>query len=217
MNDVSKQQLSALMDGELAADETRFLLRRMQRDPALALTWSRYHVLRECLQGQLLVHAKSDQLCERVLQQTGARAGTVGGRTSRWLRVGMGGALAASVAVAALVMVRPATDISPSATAPSLDRDAAPQIAKAALSVAPAQSKDFSLLLHQSGMPVLNVEPASATRSEGFYPQASIFSQQTPPHWIMVQQPQTGNVVAPFPELRSTAHQVVPAQQAGNR
>lgn len=220
MNDVSKQQLSALMDGELAADEARFLLRRMQRNPALALTWSRYHVLRECLQGQVLAYVQADQFCERVLQQTSGSARTATRRTSRWLRVGMGGALAASVAVAALVMVQPASDVAPTATAPSSGRIAAPQIAMAstpAVIASPAQSKDFSLLLHQSGMPMLNVEPASATRSEGFYSQPSIFSQHAPPQWIVAQQSQARSNVTSVPVM-PIAREVAPIlRQAGNR
>ena len=37
-----RQQLSALMDGELLADEARFLLRRLQHDRDLAGCWERW-------------------------------------------------------------------------------------------------------------------------------------------------------------------------------
>ena len=36
----SREQLSALMDGALPADETRFLLRRLQHDASLTECWA---------------------------------------------------------------------------------------------------------------------------------------------------------------------------------
>ncbi|KKD57016.1 hypothetical protein VM57_14525 [Stenotrophomonas maltophilia] len=40
-----REQLSALVDGELGADEARFLLRRMEHDPELAGCQERWQLL----------------------------------------------------------------------------------------------------------------------------------------------------------------------------
>ena len=40
--DFHREQLSAMMDGALSADETKFLLRRMEHDDALADCWERW-------------------------------------------------------------------------------------------------------------------------------------------------------------------------------
>ena len=43
MSQQIREQISALMDGELSRDETAFLLRRMEHEPALVTSWSRFH------------------------------------------------------------------------------------------------------------------------------------------------------------------------------
>ena len=55
-----EEQLSAFMDGELGRDETRFLLRRVERDAGSAVRWSRYHVARQALRRQDIVMLRSD-------------------------------------------------------------------------------------------------------------------------------------------------------------
>ena len=40
----SREQLSALMDGALPEDQTRFLLRRLQHDDELAGSWERWRI-----------------------------------------------------------------------------------------------------------------------------------------------------------------------------
>jgi len=52
MDPTSLDHLSALMDGELGAEPARFLLRRMEHEPELARTWSRWHLIRACLNGE---------------------------------------------------------------------------------------------------------------------------------------------------------------------
>ena len=51
IHDHSREQLSALMDGALPADETRFLLRRLQHDAALSAHWGRWRVAGEAMRG----------------------------------------------------------------------------------------------------------------------------------------------------------------------
>ena len=47
----NRQQLSALMDGELSPDEARFLLRRLQHDEELGSTWERWQLCGDVLRG----------------------------------------------------------------------------------------------------------------------------------------------------------------------
>src|SRR5688572_10352499 len=46
-----RQQLSALMDGALAPDEARFLLRRLQHDGELSECWERWQLAGEAMRG----------------------------------------------------------------------------------------------------------------------------------------------------------------------
>ncbi len=115
MNDQIHEQLSALMDGELERDQTRFLLKRLDTDTELPLRWARYHVTRQTLRGHDLV--LSPGFAAAVMAQL-EHEQLLHPRTSHaWLRWGAGGAIAASVAVAALVLTRPGID--PAAIAPS--------------------------------------------------------------------------------------------------
>jgi hypothetical protein len=47
-----KEQLSAWLDGELPADEARFLQRRLDNDPALRAQFERWQLASACLRGQ---------------------------------------------------------------------------------------------------------------------------------------------------------------------
>lgn len=109
----NRQQLSALVDGELATDEARFLLRRLQHDPELQACQERWQLLGDVLRGQAVAPAPADfaarvsaavaaePLPEREPRRE-ARAG--------WRRWGGGAALAASVAAVALFMGRQSLD-----------------------------------------------------------------------------------------------------------
>jgi sigma-E factor negative regulatory protein RseA len=107
MNEQIHEQLSALMDGELERDQARFLIKRIATDNELPMRWSRYHVVRQTLRRQevTIVAGFADGVMARIDLEAGTRSG--GGH---WLRWGAGGAIAASVAVAALVLTRPALD-----------------------------------------------------------------------------------------------------------
>ncbi len=60
-----QEQLCAWMDGELPADEARFLQRRLQNDPALRAQWERWQLASACLRGQPVRTMPAD-LCDRV-------------------------------------------------------------------------------------------------------------------------------------------------------
>jgi sigma-E factor negative regulatory protein RseA len=114
MNQHIHEQLSALMDGELERDETRFLLKRLKTDQELPLRWARYHIVRQTLRRQEAM-AMSPGFAEAVAARlelepvVQAQAHPM----STWLRWGAGGAIAASVAVAALVVTRPGNETAP--------------------------------------------------------------------------------------------------------
>ncbi|HET9836492.1 MAG TPA: sigma-E factor negative regulatory protein [Rhodanobacteraceae bacterium] len=115
MDPTSREHLSALMDGELGKEPARFLLRRMEHEPELARAWSRWHLIRACLNGErdaiyadpvrlASAAANSDEaFSARVLQAMQARPQA----RRHWARYIGGGAIAASVAAAALMLSVP--------------------------------------------------------------------------------------------------------------
>lgn len=110
MTQAQREHLSAGIDGELASEELRFLLRRFEHDAELRQTWTRYHLARDGLRRQLPGLA-STGFAERVEQAIAREAQARSGRRApHWLRWSAGGAIAAGVAVAALMIARPVTD-----------------------------------------------------------------------------------------------------------
>lgn len=105
-----KEQLSALMDGELPRDETRFLLRRLDADTQLTTTWSNYQIASDVLKKRFATPMPAN-FSVAVMQaiaiehQPAARGG--------WLRWAGGGAIAAAVAVVALTTMRPIDEVAP--------------------------------------------------------------------------------------------------------
>ncbi|WP_449466212.1 sigma-E factor negative regulatory protein [Stenotrophomonas humi] len=108
-----RQQLSALVDGELAADEARFMLRRLEHDADLSACQERWQMLGDVLRGQACAPAPLD-FSERVraaiaadVQQNGPAQVALQRPARRgWMRWSGGAALAASVAAVALFMAR---------------------------------------------------------------------------------------------------------------
>lgn len=115
MEPTHREDLSALMDGELGAESARFLLRRMARDPELARAWSRWHLIRECLNrdaARMTARPQTDDVfAARVQDALQQRSHT----RQRWVRFAGGGAIAASVAVAALILAVPQSSTDDSA------------------------------------------------------------------------------------------------------
>lgn len=111
MNDPNREQLSALSDGELARDALRFLLKRVDGDPALANAWTRYQVIGATLRRdeQMLVDAGFSERVRLQLQDEARVAVVAQGGAARerpWMRWAGGGAIAASVAALALFATR---------------------------------------------------------------------------------------------------------------
>lgn len=118
--DFHREQLSAMLDGALSADETRFLLRRMQHDDELADCWGRWQFYGDALRGhagralpadfsQRVGRAIADDITvaqvEPVAVSAEARRSMATGSILQrpLLRWGGGAALAASVALAAFL------------------------------------------------------------------------------------------------------------------
>jgi hypothetical protein len=105
MNNDVKEQLSALMDGELTRDETRFLMRRLDADTQLAKTWSNYQIASDVLKKRFATPLRAD-FAASVMQVIESERMPVASR-GKWARWAGGGAIAAAVAVVALTGTRP--------------------------------------------------------------------------------------------------------------
>ncbi len=115
--DAHREQLSAMMDGALSADETKFLLRRMEHDDALADCWERWQFLGDAMRGQAgralpadfsrrVGRAIADGLADEIEHQPSLVVAAHGNARGPLLRWGGGAALAASVVLAALIGTR---------------------------------------------------------------------------------------------------------------
>jgi negative regulator of sigma E activity len=105
----TREQLCAWMDGELSAEEARFLERRLAHDAELRAQWERWQLASACIRGQSPLPMRSD-FSERVLATISAPEIAATGRRSVW-----GWAIAASIAVLALmigVQMRPVHSVS---------------------------------------------------------------------------------------------------------
>ena len=173
------EPLSALMDGTLSDDESRFLLRRMQHDAELAGRWERWQFYGDAMRGcagralpadfnrriALAIAAESeassahhDMALDAVAGDPRSRALPPSAVAARrpLLRWGGGAALAASVAFAAIVGLRPDTSVVPDAGSSvggaalvgaaspdsAADTPAAPASATSAAAVAAATADD---------------------------------------------------------------------------
>lgn len=164
MDSISRENLSALMDGELAAEPTRFLLRRLDHDPELSATWSRWHLVRACLSAdsaRMSAPSADDDFAARVAAAIEAEQAPQVRR--HWARYVGGGAIAASVAVAALMLNAPSrTDTASALIAQqrlSVPNSAAATSLAAAAPAANAATPPWLLARQPT---VLGAQPASA-------------------------------------------------------
>ena len=93
MNENQHESLSAFIDGELAVDQARFLLRRMDHDVELCARWSRYHVIRDGLRRQSVPLASAG-FADAVFAGIDGKTGISTRR--RWLQWSGGGVIAGS-------------------------------------------------------------------------------------------------------------------------
>ena len=101
-------QVSAMFDGELPAVECELLSRRLTREEQLRATWSRYAVIGAALRAEPVAEVKPDFARRVSTQLHGAPAGAaVNVRAARaWRGAALGAAVAASVAAAAIMLLR---------------------------------------------------------------------------------------------------------------
>jgi sigma-E factor negative regulatory protein RseA len=108
MSKETREHLSALVDGEISRETSRFLVRRLGTDEELRATWTRYHLIRDCLRHQDGSIAAED-LSVRVSRALENEETVKPSRRlpTHWLKPAAGLAIAASVALMAIVAVSP--------------------------------------------------------------------------------------------------------------
>ncbi len=163
----NREDLSALMDGELGTEPVRFLLRRMQGDSELARTWSRWHLIRACLAERAvsvsphsdplrIASSADDAFAVRVM----AQVQTTAQPRRHWARYIGGGAIAASVAAAALMLSVPQSTSTDGGIAAGTERHAT-RAPAAALPAAPLASRIASTPVSRTAtLPWLDNQPA---------------------------------------------------------
>ena len=110
MSKETREHLSSLMDGELAPEAGQFLTRRLGADSELNATWQRYHLVRDCLRrpGQSVTFTQLsvdlDALDDPDVDMDAVIGPDRGQGAPAWLRPLAGSAIAASVAVAAVLV-----------------------------------------------------------------------------------------------------------------
>lgn len=199
-----RQQLSALVDGELPLEEARFLLRRLEHDEDLSGCQERWQVLGDVLRGQACAPAPlgfADRIQAAVAAEPApvvAAAPAPRQRRGGLLRWGGGAALAASVAAIALFMSReqlpgqapleqPTTIIASQAQLP-------PAPPRAPLNTAVVA--DAALAVAAVPAAAVNARRASATRTQQAAAR-SVASRSAEPVRAVASQPALAPVVPP--------------------
>lgn len=153
MTDPVKEQLSACLDGELAAGELDLLLKRLQRDPDSCRSLGGYARVGAAMRSQRPVVASAGfaaRVCASVAAEpaVASKVSNVALRMPptalRWLRPVAGMAIAAGVAAVAVVSLQP-TGVEPA------QQIAANQAAPAAAAVTPAPS--YTVPVNTPGSP----------------------------------------------------------------
>lgn len=187
-----RQQLSALIDGELSADQARFLIRRLEHDQELSACQERWQMAGDVLRGQLGAVAPADFAARVALALPPAAAqprSAAGSRARQW-RWASGGALAAGLALVAVLLLpgrappgtpsallvsEPATSVlpaplaepavAPRATLPPVATQAAPvQVAVAATSSATPRRAQVASTPARRVRAAAQPDPAAATQ-----------------------------------------------------
>jgi sigma-E factor negative regulatory protein RseA len=116
MTDQIREQMSALLDGELSRDEMSLLVRRMARDTELKRAFGSYVTAGEALRapgGVLASAGFAARVGAAIDAEEGIAVMPVAEmpaevvRSSRWRRPAAAAAVAASAALAAVLLVRP--------------------------------------------------------------------------------------------------------------
>ena len=137
----SREQLSAMMDGELQRDAMRFVLKRCESDSELGDCWQRWHLAGEVMRGGKPMPIRIDlvRAVSLAIENESRPVAGVGRTALRW---GGGFAIAASVALAALLVVQPNAEPAPTLTA---DVPSAAPISRPVATVAPSALREQDL------------------------------------------------------------------------
>lgn len=106
MSQANCEQMSALVDDEIDADELDVALNNLSADSALRASWDRYHLIGDALRGETLsrdVDGIADRVREALSDDSLEFVPRHKGIPRHWLGPMAGSALAASVAVVAVV------------------------------------------------------------------------------------------------------------------
>lgn len=225
-----RQQLSALVDGELPLEEARFLLRRLEHDEDLSGCQERWQLLGDVLRGHACAPAPlgfADRIQAAVAAEPApvvAAAPAPRQRRGGLLRWGGGAALAASVAAIALFMSReqlpgqapleqPTTIIASQAQLP-------PAPPRAPLNTAVVA--DAALAVAAVPAAAVNARRASATRTQQAAAR-SVASRSAEPVRAVASQPALAPVVPaadaralPFGEVGNLQARPWPRSTVGN-
>jgi sigma-E factor negative regulatory protein RseA len=108
INKDTLEQLSEFVDGQVKRETGMFFAKRLSADPELQATWSRYHLIRECVRHRG-APGQASQLQRRVALAIAAEpepGRAAAASNNRWLRPVAGLAITAVVAVTAVIGVQ---------------------------------------------------------------------------------------------------------------
>ncbi|MBO9746415.1 sigma-E factor negative regulatory protein [Xanthomonas phaseoli pv. dieffenbachiae] len=212
-----RQQLSALVDGELSADESRFLLRRLAHDEELAGCHERWQLCGDVLRGAASAPAPLDfaaRVRGAIAEEPAPQAQPAARPGARW-RWGGGAAIAASVAAIAMFLARerlpdtaaPGAETPVYATAaqlpPSSQTPQAPVAPKAPAAPAPGTPDEVAALAAAVPAAALaSTRRGAATRNQQVARSAAARQQQAPTRMVAAAVPaptETSSAVAATP------------------
>ncbi len=117
MSENNRDQISALMDGELGS-ESNSILQELGKNDEHRRIWTRYHLIRDCLRGKLPEHIDLG-IAARVREAIQSEPSILApSHTTNFLKPVLGFAIAASVAVIAILAIQQ-TNTTPSLSVPS--------------------------------------------------------------------------------------------------
>jgi negative regulator of sigma E activity len=137
MNQTVDEQLSALLDGETTPEELDLLLERLDRDPGLGATLTRYGLIGDTLRGGVIgalpgFHERVRAAIDREEHAPGVTPAVRRIGRRRWSMLGAVATAAAALAAVAIVLPRALQlDPVPRAMAPALVASGAPSVQQA--------------------------------------------------------------------------------------
>jgi len=228
-----RENLCALFDGELQGDAARFALKRLGHDAQWRQACGRWQLYGDVMRGQATAIASSsfaDRVAQAIAQEpalapvasaatavSSRRSGRSAAASRRWI----GGALAASVAVAALFVTRPFS----SDTAPAATDGATTQVAAATVPDAPSPAVPSPVIPaapeapdHQAGLGAAAVAAVEvprraaerrSTRSQSQRAALRASRQSTPATAVATAAPASVSAIASTAAIASTGTESV--------